>query len=240
MIDLEDFDVILGMDWLSRYDAVIQCKGKRLDFIRDDGQPGSVYADLSQDSPVISAVCAQKFFLSDCFACLVSVVGTAVSVPRLEEILVVRDFTDVFPDEIPGLPPERDVEFVIDLEPGTRPIAKAPYQMTPRELEELRVQLDELLAKGFIRQSSSPWGAPFLFVKKKDGSMRLCIDYRELNKVTIKNRYLCRGLMIYLTSCAVARSSPRLTFVQAIISLGSVRQIFHGLRLDRGMDILSS
>ncbi|KAK8948495.1 hypothetical protein KSP39_PZI006255 [Platanthera zijinensis] len=142
-----------------------------------------------RDSPVLSAVCVQRLFLSDCCVCLVSAVGTVVSVPRLEEIPIVCGFTDVFPDDIPGIPPERDVEFVIDLEPGTRPIAKVPYRMAPRELEELRIQLDELLAKGFIRQSSSPWGAPVLFVKKKDGSMRLCIDYRELNKVTIKNRY---------------------------------------------------
>ncbi|KAK8935924.1 hypothetical protein KSP39_PZI014098 [Platanthera zijinensis] len=170
MIDLEDFNVILGMDWLSKYDAVIQCKGKCVDFIKDNGQPGSVYADPCQDFPVISAVCAKN-------------------VPRLEEIPVVRSFADIFPDNLPGLPPDQDVEFVIDFEPGTHPIAKAPYRMAPHELEELRVQLDELLAKGFIRQSLSPWGAPVLFVKKKDGSMRLCIDYRELNKVTIKSRY---------------------------------------------------
>ncbi|KAK8949163.1 hypothetical protein KSP39_PZI006059 [Platanthera zijinensis] len=189
VIDLEDFDVILGMDWLSRYDAVIQCRGKRLDFRKDSGQPGSIYGDSRQGSPAISAVCAQRLFRADCFACLVSVLGTVSSVPLLDEIPVAREFSDVFPSNLPGLPPDRDVEFVIDLEPGTRPIAKAPYRMAPRELEELRTQLDELLAKGFIRQSSSPWGAPVLFVKKKDGSMRLCIDYRELNKVTIKNRY---------------------------------------------------
>ncbi|KAK8942809.1 hypothetical protein KSP39_PZI009568 [Platanthera zijinensis] len=189
LLDLEDFDVILGMDWLSRYDAVIQCKGKRLDFRMDNGQPGSVYGYPRQDSPTISAVCARKLVDSGCFACLVSVLETKVSLPCLEEIPVVRDFSDVFPANLPGLPPDRDVEFVIDLEPGTRTIAKAPYWMAPRELEELRIQLDELLENGFIRPSSSPWGAPVLFVKKKDGSMRLCIDYRELNKVTIKNRY---------------------------------------------------
>ncbi|KAA0032467.1 pol protein [Cucumis melo var. makuwa] len=102
---------------------------------------------------------------------------------------VVRDYPDVFPKELPGLPPHREIEFAIELEPGTVPISRAPYRMAPAELKELKVQLQELLDKGFIRPSVSPWGAPVLFVKKKDGSMRLCIDYMELNKVTVKNRY---------------------------------------------------
>nr|GFC68104.1 putative reverse transcriptase domain, aspartic peptidase domain protein [Tanacetum cinerariifolium] len=96
---------------------------------------------------------------------------------------------DVFPDELPGIPPVRDVEFNIELIPGSEPISKAPYHMVPIELKELKDQLQELLEQGFIRPSVSPWGAPVLFVKKKDGSMRLCIDYRELNKITIRNRY---------------------------------------------------
>nr|GFB85058.1 putative reverse transcriptase domain-containing protein [Tanacetum cinerariifolium] len=96
---------------------------------------------------------------------------------------------DVFPDELPGIPPVREVEFNIELIPGSEPISKAPYHMAPIELKELKDQLQELLERGFIRPSVSPWGAPVLFVKKKDGSMRLCIDYRELNKITIQNRY---------------------------------------------------
>uniref|UniRef100_A0A2N9I7U4 RNA-directed DNA polymerase n=1 Tax=Fagus sylvatica TaxID=28930 RepID=A0A2N9I7U4_FAGSY len=108
---------------------------------------------------------------------------------RIEDIPVVREFPDVFPEDLPGLPPDREVEFSIDLVPGTAPISKAPYRMAPAELKELKGQLEELLDKGFIRPSASPWGAPVLFVKKKDGSMRLCIDYRELNRVTIKNKY---------------------------------------------------
>ena len=92
-------------------------------------------------------------------------------------------------EELPGMPPDRDIEFVIDLVPGTAPIAKRPYRMAASELAELKKQLEELQRIGFIRPSSSPWGAPVLFVKKKDGSMRLCVDYRALNEVTIKNKY---------------------------------------------------
>ena len=96
---------------------------------------------------------------------------------------------DVFPQELPRLPPSREVDFTIELTPGAAPISLSPYRMAPAELSELKVQLQELLDKGFIRASVSPWGAPVLFVKKKDGTLRLCIDYRQLNKVTVKNRY---------------------------------------------------
>ena len=96
---------------------------------------------------------------------------------------------DVFPEELPGLPPDRAISFGIELLPGTAPVSKAPYRMAPAELKELQTQLQELLERGFIRPSHSPWGAPVLFVKKKDGTFRMCIDYRELNKVTIKNKY---------------------------------------------------
>ncbi|GJW33759.1 putative reverse transcriptase domain-containing protein [Tanacetum coccineum] len=102
---------------------------------------------------------------------------------------MICNFPEVFPDDFPGLPPPRQVEFRIDLVPGAAPVARAPYRLAPSELKELSDQLKELLEKGFIRPSSSPWGAPVLFVKKKDGSFRMCIDYRELNKLTVKNRY---------------------------------------------------
>ena len=108
---------------------------------------------------------------------------------KLDDIPVVREFPDVFPEDLPGIPIDREIEFSIDLHPGTSPISKAPYRMAPIELKELKEQLQELLDKGFIRPSASPWGAPVLFVKKKDGTMRLCIDYRELNRVTVRNKY---------------------------------------------------
>ena len=98
-------------------------------------------------------------------------------------------FPEVFPDDINDLPPEREVEFNIDLIPGTRPVSMTPYRMSPAELAELKKQLEDLLDKKFIRSSVPPWGALVLLVKKKDGSMRLCMDYRQLNKVTIKNKY---------------------------------------------------
>ena len=107
----------------------------------------------------------------------------------IDQIPVVRDYSDVFPEELPGLPPDREIEFCIDVVSGTQPISIPPYRMAPAELKELKAQLQDLLDKGFIRPSVSPWGAPVLFVKKKDGTLRLCIDYRQLNKVTIKNKY---------------------------------------------------
>nr|KYP49089.1 Transposon Ty3-I Gag-Pol polyprotein [Cajanus cajan] len=108
---------------------------------------------------------------------------------KLDEIPLVKEFPEVFPKDVSSLPPKREIEFSIDLIPGTSPISIAPYRMSPTELVELKKQIEELQEKQFIRPSVSPWGAPVLLVKKKDGSMRLCVDYRQLNKVTIKNKY---------------------------------------------------
>jgi hypothetical protein len=105
------------------------------------------------------------------------------------EVPVVNEFPDVFPEELPGMPPDRDIKFVIELKPGTTPIYKTPFRMTTLELAELKEHIKELLGKGFIHPSSSPWGAPVIFVLKKDGTQRLCVDYHALNEVTIKNKY---------------------------------------------------
>jgi hypothetical protein len=106
-----------------------------------------------------------------------------------DNIRAVRDFPDVFPEELLGMPPDREVEFVIDLLPGIAPTFKQPYRMSIEELKGLKKQLTELQEAGYIRPSSSPWGAPVLFVQKKDGSQRMCVDYRSLNDVIVKNKY---------------------------------------------------
>ena len=103
--------------------------------------------------------------------------------------MIVREFPDVFPEELLGIPLEREVDLSIEILPGTSPISKAPYRMAPTELKELKIQLQEFLDKGFIRPSVSPWGAPVLFMKKKDDTLRMCIDYHQINKVTVKNKY---------------------------------------------------
>jgi hypothetical protein len=105
------------------------------------------------------------------------------------DVPVVCEYEDVFPEELLGLPPDRDVEFVINLVPGTAPIAQSPYRMAEVELKLLKAELDSLLEKGFIRPSASPWGSPALFIPKKEGTQRLCVDYRSLNAITIKNKY---------------------------------------------------
>ncbi|KAA0032356.1 ty3-gypsy retrotransposon protein [Cucumis melo var. makuwa] len=190
VLDMLDFDVILGMDWLVANHASIDCSRKEVTFNPPSMASFKFKGGGSRSLPqVISAIRASKLLSQGTWGILASVVDTREVDVSLSSEPVVRDYPDVFPEELPGLPPHREVEFAIELEPGTVPISRAPYRMAPAELKELKVQLQELLDKGFIRPSVSPWGAPILFVKKKDGSMRLCIDYRELNKVTVKNRY---------------------------------------------------
>ncbi|GJZ86240.1 putative reverse transcriptase domain-containing protein [Tanacetum coccineum] len=156
-IELGTFDVIIGMDWLVKHDAVI--------------------------------VCGEKYIERGCHLFLAHVTEKKPKEKRLKDVPVIRDFPEVFPDELPRLPPPRQVEFRIDLVPGAAPVVRALYRLAPSEMRELSEQLRELLEKGFIYPSSSSWGAPVLFVKKKDGSFRMFIKYRELNKLTVKNRY---------------------------------------------------
>ncbi|GJW36255.1 putative reverse transcriptase domain-containing protein [Tanacetum coccineum] len=164
------FDVIVGMDWLSQHKAVIVCHEKVVEIPVVDGRTLRVHGERT-----VGIVKALKSVKED--------------EPKLSDISVVRDFEDVFPEDLSELPPQRRVEFCIDLVPRATPIAKSTYRLAPSEMKELSGQLQELQDKGFIRPSYSPWGAPVLFVKKKDGSLRMCIDYRELNKLTVKNRY---------------------------------------------------
>nr|GEX00346.1 retrotransposon protein, putative, Ty3-gypsy subclass [Tanacetum cinerariifolium] len=162
----ESFDVIISMDWLSDNKAEIISQEKVVRIPLLDGNMLRVLGERPKEKV--------RFFMG---------------VKKQEEIVVVRDFPEVFPDDLSGLPPIWEIEFRIELIPRAMPVAKSPYRFAPSELEELSGQLKELQDKGFIRPSSLPWGALVLFVKKKDGSFRMCIDYRELNKLTVKNRY---------------------------------------------------
>ncbi|GJX12035.1 putative reverse transcriptase domain-containing protein [Tanacetum coccineum] len=196
-VELGSFDAIIGMDWLAKYQAVIMCaekivripwKNKTL-IIHGDGSTQGNGARLN----IISCTKTLKYMEKGFPIFLAHITAKEVEdkseKKRLEDVPIVQDFPEVFPEDLPGLPPTRQVEFQIDLVPGAAPVARAPYRLAPSEMKELSEQLKELSDKGFIRPSSSPWGAPVLFVKKKDGSFRMCIDYRELNKLTVKNRY---------------------------------------------------
>ncbi|GJX60273.1 putative reverse transcriptase domain-containing protein [Tanacetum coccineum] len=190
LIELGTFDVIIGMDWLVKQDAVIVCGEKvvripyRNKVLIDESDKG-----VSR-LKVISCIKARKYVERGCHLFLAHVTEKESKEKPLEDVPVIRDFPEVFPEELSGLPPSRQVEIRIDLVPGVVPIARAPYRLAPSEMRELSVQLKELLEKGFIRPSSSPWGALVLFMKMKDGSFRMCINYSELNKLTVKNRYL--------------------------------------------------
>ncbi|KAK1424203.1 hypothetical protein QVD17_19524 [Tagetes erecta] len=187
--ELVSFDVVIGMDWLSKHRAEIVCHEKIVRIPISNGEVLNVHGERPERGlKIISCMKARKC-LQKCYAFLVHVTKKKVEENRIQDIPVVKDYPEVFPDDLTGLPPSRQVEFRIDLVPGAAPVARAPYRLAPSEMQELSNQLQELLEKGFIRPSSSPWGAPVLFVKKKDGSFRMCIDYRELNKLTVKNRY---------------------------------------------------
>ncbi|KAD4586602.1 hypothetical protein E3N88_24203 [Mikania micrantha] len=189
-VTLGSFDVVVGMDWLSENQAEIICHDKVVRIPLPSGETLDIKGERS-DTPlnIISCMKAHKCLRKGYTAILALITDKTEEEKRIEDIPVVCEYPDVFPEDLPGLPPPRQVEFRIDLVPGAAPIARAPYRLAPSEMQELSNQLQELLDKGFIRPSFSPWGAPVLFVKKKDGTFRMCIDYRELNKVTIKNRY---------------------------------------------------
>jgi hypothetical protein len=168
VLDGQCIDVILGMNWMRDHKALLDTASRTVQL--DSLDHGVVVLQLS--SPLSTT--PSLYHATD---------------QKLEDIRVACEFLDVFPEDLPDMPPDWDVEFTIELQPGMTPISRRPYKMTPKELAELKVQLNELMDKGFIRLSSSPWGYPTLFVKKKDQSLRLCVDYRHLNAVTIKNKY---------------------------------------------------
>ncbi|KZV50284.1 hypothetical protein F511_39733 [Dorcoceras hygrometricum] len=195
VLGLSDFDCIIGIDMLTKYRATVDCFQKVVRLRPEKADEWKFYGKGSRAKiPLIYVVSMTKLLQKGAEGFLIYAVDAMKNSSKLVDIPVVCEFADVFPDEIPGLPPYREVDFSIELLPGTQPISKAPYRMAPIELKELKEQLEDLLAKGYIRPSVSPWGAPVLFVRKKDGSMRLCIDYRQLNKATVKNKYPIPGI----------------------------------------------
>ncbi|GJX46958.1 putative reverse transcriptase domain-containing protein [Tanacetum coccineum] len=184
------------MDWMAEHRAEVVCYEKYIrvpygnDMLIIQGERSGVKNESRLEA--ISSIRTQGYIDKGCQAFLVQMMKKEENEAfekRIEYVHVVKDFPEVFPKDSPGLPPTRQVEFHIELIPGAAPVARAPYRLAPAEMKELVEQLKELSDKSFIRPSSSPWGAPILFVKKKDGSFRMCIDYRELNKLTMKNCY---------------------------------------------------
>jgi hypothetical protein len=168
----QGLDVILGMNWLHRNQATVSCDKRIVKLV----------------SPFRQEV-VTKLYLPELEGVYHHLSVDDKESNPIEAIRIVSEFPDVFPEELPGMPPERKVEFAIELIPGTAPISKRAYQVSRPELVELKKQIDELLEKGYIRPSTSPSAAPVLFVEKKDGTKRMCIDYRALNEVTVKNKY---------------------------------------------------
>ena len=186
IVDMSKLDVILGMDRLTVYRVVINCERRRVIAYTQDGTR-VVFQGGKHD------ILPQTVYKSKCQGQLTGWLESLTLEdevrPDLDLPRVVCEYVYAFPDELPGLPPHRDVDFGIELHPGTSPISMTSHRIAPVELQELRVQLQELLDKGFIRPSTSPWGASVLVAKKRVKTLRLCIGYRQLNRVTIKNRY---------------------------------------------------
>ncbi|GJT19217.1 putative reverse transcriptase domain-containing protein [Tanacetum coccineum] len=198
-VEIGIFDVIISMDWLAKYNAVIICDekivripyGDEVLIIEGDGCGGGSKSKLS----IISYTKTHKYMQKGFQVYLAQVTAKKTDdkseEKRLEDVLIVQDFPDVFPEDFYGLPPTRQVEFQIDLVPGAAPVAQSSYRLAPLEMQELSSQLQELSNRGFIRLNSSPWGALVLFVKKKDGSFRMCIDYRSrvYSKIDLRPGY---------------------------------------------------
>ena len=178
-LPFHEFDLILGMDWLSKHRAIVDCDKKIVLLKCLNLSEVTIQGIRSESIPkVISTMKARRFLRKGCEAFLALILDSKREQEYLENIHVIREFPDVFPEELPRVPPEREVDFSIEVVQGTTPISRTPYRMAPTELKELKTQLQKLLDKGLIRPSVSPWGAPVLFVKKKDGTLRMCINYR--------------------------------------------------------------
>jgi hypothetical protein len=191
ILPLGSYDMLIDMDWLASHKAKLDCYNKTLECEDDKGERRTLQGIQKPVSVrKISSLQMKKYCRKGFPLYAIQVLDSVKDQkPSLEEHPILKYFRDVFPEEVPGLPPKRDIDFSIELVPGAVPMSRAPYRMSTPELVELKLQLKEMLDKGYIRPSVSPWGAPTLFVKKKDGTLRLCIDYRKLNKMTIKNKY---------------------------------------------------
>ncbi|XP_074368614.1 uncharacterized protein LOC141708745 [Apium graveolens] len=212
-MEMHDFDVILGMDWLSEHRTTIDCQGKRVIF-GDADKPEFVYqgSQPKGDVKLISALKASKLLSKGCDGYLAFVKDTSKDEPRIEDYPVVREYEDVFLDELPGLPPHREVEFTIELVPGAEPISKAPYRMVPLELQELKEQLQKLLDRGFIRPSVSPWGAPVLGIELDPAKVEAITNWPRSSNVTEVRSFL--GLAGYYRRFVEGFSSIALPLTQ--------------------------
>nr|GEZ01846.1 putative reverse transcriptase domain-containing protein [Tanacetum cinerariifolium] len=196
-VELGSFDTIIGMDWLRRHHAMIMCNEKlvRVPFGNETLVFRGAENYIGRESRLTVTPCSkvQEYWAKGCHVFLAQISATREDDKpegkQVKDIPIIQDFPEVFPKNLPGLPPAQPVEFQIDLILGVAPVARATYRLAPSEMKELSEQLQELSDKSFIRPSSSPWGAPVLFVEKKDGSFRMCIDYRGLNKLTVGNHY---------------------------------------------------
>jgi RNase H-like domain found in reverse transcriptase/Reverse transcriptase (RNA-dependent DNA polymerase)/Integrase zinc binding domain/Retroviral aspartyl protease/Chromo (CHRromatin Organisation MOdifier) domain len=224
---LSSYDVILGKQWLSKYDPMISHKTNEITF-QFQNQNVTIQADLERHKSLVSASTFSRVIRRGykTFALLLKPEepSTSSNIPAPQVKTILDEFADVFPDDLPkGLPPQRSHDFKIELQPDALPIKKGLYRLSAKETEELKKQLHDLLEKGFIQPSLSPWGAPILFVNKKDGGFRLCVDYRALNKVTIKNSYpLPRMDEIF----------DRLTSAKFFTKI-DLRSGYHQIRLDK-------
>ena len=177
-LTIKRYDVILRMNWLARYHAQLDYKMKLVELhIPEEATLKLDVRGRLASSALILGIRVRKLLSNGVKGYLVFLINILGDKVKLENVSVVREFLDVFSEELDMLPSEREIVFKIDIISGTTPISKTPYRITPTELKKLKLQLQDLLGKGFIRESDLQWGVPVLFVKKKDGTLRLCIDY---------------------------------------------------------------